>query len=134
MLGVNFVAVLVATVVNFIIGALWHGPVFGKTWMRLQGFTPESVKSMKLKPMQAMILGFISTLVMAFVLALLVGSNLNTAAEALLLAFLLWLGFIVTTLAGSVLWEGRSVKLFLFNIAYQFVALAATALVLAFWK
>ena len=132
---VNYVAVVIAAIVNFAVGALWYGPVFGKMWMRLEGMTPESMKSMKLKPMQAMALGFISTLVMACVLAhFAVVWSAGGVMGALQLTFWVWLGFIVTTLAGSVLWEGKSTKLFLFNIVYQFISVFVTALILVYWK
>lgn len=131
---INYVAVLVATVVNFAIGALWYGPFFGKTWMRLQGFTHESIKSMKMTPARAMSLGFVSTLVFTFVLAYLMGAiGISGVSEALALAVWIWLGFLVTTLAGSVLWENKSATLFGFNIAYQLVSILITAAVLAVW-
>lgn len=33
-LHINFLAVLVAVIVNFIIGSLWYGPIFGKAWRK----------------------------------------------------------------------------------------------------
>ena len=130
-IAINYLAVLVATIINFFVGALWYGPLFGKQWMALMGFTPESMKSMKLTPMQAMALGFVTTLVMAFVLAHFAAVwGAEGVLGALQLAFWVWLGFIVTTLAGSVLWEGKSVKLYAFNIVYQFVSVFVTTLVL----
>ncbi len=134
-IAVNYWAVLVAAAVNFTVGVLWYGPLFGKTWMALEGITPEGMKSMKLTPAQAMALGFISTLVMAFVLGHFANVwNAMGVAGAFALTFWVWLGFIVTTLAGSVLWEGKSLKLFLLNIVYQFIALFASAFVLVYWK
>ena len=32
-------ATLLATVMGFVFGGLWYGPLFGKTWMRLVGVT-----------------------------------------------------------------------------------------------
>jgi len=131
---INYLVVLAATIASFVVGALWYGPLFGKKWMALMGFTPESMRAMKLTPMQAMGLGFVSTLIMAFVLAnfaALFGAE--GVSGALQLAFWVWLGFIATTLAGSVLWEGKSVKLYVFNIVYQFVSIFVTALVLVLW-
>ena len=58
---IGYVPVLIATIVSFIFGYLWYGPLFGKKWMKLMGFTKRSLKSMKMTPATAMILGFVST-------------------------------------------------------------------------
>jgi len=34
---INWLAVVAAAASTFVIGGLWYGPVFGKTWMRLTG-------------------------------------------------------------------------------------------------
>ena len=131
---INYLVVFVATIASYVVGALWYGPLFGKTWMKLMGFTPESMKSMKLTASQVMSLGFVTTLVTVFVLAhFAVVFGAEGVVGAFQLAFWVWLGFIATTLAGSVLWEGKSTKLYAFNIAYQFVSIFVAALVLVLW-
>lgn len=41
----NFVAILVITLLSFFGGAFWHGPLFGKIWMKIHwGDTPPSKK------------------------------------------------------------------------------------------
>lgn len=132
---INYLAVLVAAAANFIVGALWYGPLFGKQWMALEGFTPETMKPMKLSPKKAMTLGFLGTLVLSFVLAQFAAVwGAEGVSGAFALAFWVWLGFIATTLAGSVLWEGKPAKLYFFNIAYQLVAVFVTALILVLWR
>ncbi|MBI5733132.1 DUF1761 domain-containing protein [Candidatus Jorgensenbacteria bacterium] len=132
--SINCLAVLVAAIVNFVIGAAWHGPLFGKHWMRLAGITHENMKAMKMTPKKAMTLGFVSVLVMTYVLAYFINAlNITDVVGVFMFTFLVWLGFFATTLANSVLWEGKSAKLYLFNIAYQFVSLLITISILAFW-
>jgi hypothetical protein len=129
--GVNYLAVFVAALVNFVVGWLWYGPLFGKMWKSLMGFTDESIKNMKMKPMVAMFLGFVSSLIMACVLArLLIVYGAYDLTGAWSLAFLVWIGFLVTTSASGYLWEGKPLKLFVLNIAYQLVAVFLTAVVL----
>ena len=41
---VSLVATLVATVLGFALGALWYGPLFGKTWMAAVGLTPRAAR------------------------------------------------------------------------------------------
>lgn len=37
-MNINFTAVLVAVVANFILGFLWYTPLFGKAWVKEMGF------------------------------------------------------------------------------------------------
>ncbi len=123
---INYWGVIGAAVANVAIGALWYGPVFGKAWRKMMGFTEADMKSMPLTPAQAITGGIVTALVMAFVLSQIAPQG----TPAVTLAFWPWLGFVATTQAGSWLWEGKSFKLFLFNAAESFVALLAMALVI----
>jgi len=135
-IAVNYLAVLVATLVAYAVGALWHSPMgFGAYWMRLMGLTGEGMKGMPLTPAQAMALGFVVMLVQAFVLAyFVVMFGVATWQTALTLGFWVWLGFLAPTLANSWLWEGKSLKLFAFNALYALVSIEVMALVLALWQ
>jgi len=132
---VNYFAVVVAAVVAYAVGALWHSPAgFGKQWQRMMGLSADSMKNMPLTAPQAMGIGFVVTLLVAFVLAyfqVLVGAN--SIPVALQLGFWVWLGFLAPTLANGWLWEGKSWKLFAFNAAYALVNIEIMALVLGLW-
>src|SRR3989338_8118559 len=120
MLGseVNYLAVLVAAVASFLLGWLWYGPFFGKP-------------SMKLSPVTAMILGFLTYLIIAYVLAGFISIlNAATIVEGMKIAFWIWLGFIATTTLGSFLWEGKSIKLYLLNNAYNLLNILVIAVIL----
>lgn len=132
---VNYIAVLGAAVAAYVVGALWYGPVFGRAWMKLSGITRESMKDMPLTPAVAMTLGFITTLLTSYVMAVFVTllGPINAQA-ALTLSFWIWIGFVMTTLAGGPLWEGKSFKLFAFNSAHSLVALSVLSLILTFWR
>lgn len=133
---VNYLAVVVAAVVAYAVGAVWHSPMgFGNYWKKLMGFTDADMRGMPLTATQAMTIGFFVTLLVAFVLAnfvVLVGAN--TWQTAMQLSFWLWLGFLAPTLANGWLWEGKSLKLFGFNAAYALVNIAVMALVLGLWR
>ena|SRR2546429_365465 len=50
--NVNIVAVLVAALLTFVLGAFWYSPVlFARQWMQAQGYTQEKVEEMKKKGM-----------------------------------------------------------------------------------
>jgi Protein of unknown function (DUF1761) len=36
-LDINWLAVLVAAVVTFVLGGIWYGPMFGKVWRAAEG-------------------------------------------------------------------------------------------------
>lgn len=137
-LVVNYLAVLVAALASFVIGFLWHGPVFGKTWMVLMKITPAELekgkKEMQQKMPYYMLLAFVQQLVTAYVLAVLCTmTGVIDSTGALMLAFFVWLGFIVTTMLNGVLWEKRTVPLYLFNIAYHAVIILVMTLIVGLW-
>lgn len=140
-IGISYLAVFLAAVANMVVGIIWYGPLFGKPWRNLMGLTKESMHNMKVKPMQAMAGGFVTALIMAYVLAFdafvwgdFFGSSVSKELFALQLGFWVWLGYVATTQAGSVLWEGKSWKLFAINAGNSLVALLAMASVLTYVK
>jgi len=133
-MAVNYIAIIVASIASFAIGFLWHGPLFGKMWMKEMGFTPKSMKKMKLSAGAAMFWGFIATLVTAYVLAYFVDYMATTTfALGAQLAFWLWLGLVAPVQFGKFLWEGKSFKLFVLNAAYYLVSLIVMTGILAIW-
>ena len=129
----NIVGILLAAVAANIIGFLWYGKLFGKQWISLMGFSDKDIKKAKSKGMrQTYFVNFIATVLMALVLHyFLIATPLSSIFDNVRIAILLWLGFCVTILLGSVLWEGKSVKLYLINVFYWFVSLIVMALILA---
>jgi hypothetical protein len=131
---VNYWAVLAGAVANMIVGTLWYGPVFGKYWQKLMGFTSESMKTMPLKAWQAMIGGFVTAFITSYVLAH-VASVFSSSGiqDALMLGFWMWLGFTATTMATSFLWEGKPLALFILNATQGLVSMLAMALIVVLW-
>ncbi len=132
---VNYLAVLVAAIAAFAVGALWYGPIFGKQWRHLMGYAEGQMGSGKLTPVQAMGGGFIATLVLTYVLAyLLLALGAFEVNDALVIGFWIWLGFVATTMASSVLYEGRPLKLYFINVVHYLVAISVAAAVLSWWS
>ena len=65
----NYLALLVAALVPMVIGYLWYGPLFGKTWMNSTGMTEAKMKSANMP----MIFGFsfLLALILAFAISIL---------------------------------------------------------------
>jgi hypothetical protein len=132
--SVNYWSVLVAAIVGMLIGALWYSPLlFGETWIKLAGLSKAMKPQQKSMTVQYS-LGFLSQLVMATVLAHISGFVLVIyVGEALQLAFWLWLGFLATTMLGTVLWEMKSPKFYAINAGYWLVTLMLMSVILTVW-
>lgn len=103
--------------------------------MRMTGITKESMQSMALKPVPAMALGLVNSLIMAYVLGYFASAlGAVGAVEALVLAFWVWLGFVATAQISGFLWEGKSFKLFILNTAYSLVVYGVMSLILVLWR
>ncbi|MBI2666537.1 DUF1761 domain-containing protein [Candidatus Woesearchaeota archaeon] len=135
---INYLAVLVAAVASYALGALWYSPVlFEKLWMQLSGLSETKLKEMKEKTdmKKSYAFGFVGTLVSAVVLAYLIEmAQWTSALQGVLLGVLVWLGFVVTVELGSVLWENKSWKLFLLQTGHNLVSLVVMGLVLGLWR
>ena len=136
---VNYVAIVVAAIVSFAFGFLVHGPVLGKVWMGLMEITPADMekgkKDMEKKMPLYMGAAFVQQLVIAYVTALFVYmAYATTVADALILAFWIWLGYVATFHLNTVLWEKRALPLYGFNVAYQFATIAIVATILTLWQ
>ncbi|MBI2655317.1 DUF1761 domain-containing protein [Candidatus Woesearchaeota archaeon] len=133
---INYLAVLAAAVASIVLGFLWYGPLFGKTWAQLMGFDKKKMAEAKKKgmPPQTWVVMVIGTLITSYVLAHFVDYlDAATVAGALQAGFWLWLGFIVPVQLGMVLWEGKPWKLYFINVAYYLVNLSVMATILVLW-
>ncbi|MEK7672379.1 MAG: DUF1761 domain-containing protein [Patescibacteria group bacterium] len=133
---INYWAILVAAVAAMMIGMFWYGPLFGKPWIKLMGFTQKQMEEGSKKCMYWSMLGnFVSNLVIAYVLAhfIYMTNDGYQVQGALLTAFWGWLGFIATFSLGAVFWEGRPVKLYFINVLCVLVTLLAMAAIIGAW-
>lgn len=135
-MNVNFVAVLVGALVNMVLGFLWYGPLFGKSWQKLSGLTDTKLNEMKKKGMTNVYLfSMLGALLMAFVLAMTLNLTGSVGVvEGVKLGFWIWLGFVAPTMLNSVLYEDKSWNLYWINAGYYLVALVIMGGVLSSWK
>ncbi len=132
--AVNYTAVVVASVVNMILGAIWYGPLFGKLWMKEAGKTKKDLDAARKDMPKLYAVAFVGTLVTAYILAVFLGwSKVDTIALSIIFGFLVWLGFILTISLQPLLWEGKSQKLFLLNNGYNFVSIIIMAEIITIW-
>ena len=137
---INYLAVLAAAIASMVLGYLWYGPLFGKIWIAASGMTPDKIEAAKAKGMTtSYILMFVGSLVMAYILShalVFAMSYLGTSgvSAGFTAGFWNWLGFIAPVTLGSVLWEGKSWKLWILNNSYYLVSLLAMGMILAMWR
>ncbi len=118
----SWLAVIIAAVVKFVIGAVWYAPpVLGKRWQALIGLTQEQV-STGLVP--ALIVEIVGDVVMAYVLArLIIDYGAPTPQAGVLIGFMAWLGFLAPVYIAQIFYERRSVQLVAINLGYLLVSL-----------
>ena len=97
--GVNYLAILAAAIASWVFGALWYG-VLGNSWMAALGTTKAELMGPSGKPSPApFVISFVAELVMAWTLAGIIGHTGRVAVgDGLISAFLIWLGFVLTTM------------------------------------
>lgn len=128
----NIWAVLVSALSTFLIGGLWYSPaLFGKAWMRENGFTEEGLKQGNM--VRIFGLSFLLAIVAAINLAMFMGPE-NDPAMGAMWGFLAGFGWVATFVGTHYLFERRSFKLFLINAGYSIVALTIMGVILAAWK
>ncbi len=134
---INYWAVLTAAVVSMVIGSVWHGPLFGKLFMREMGMdklSPEEQAKMKKSMTGAYIAQFIASFVMFFVLAWYIVTSMHYGVwGGVANALGLWLGFVVPLALSQAIWGGK-MKLFWINIGGMFFTLIAAGAIIGGWR
>ena len=131
--GVNYLAVVVATVIAMVIGFAWYSPgVFGKRWMGYLGTTQAQLGNPG--PM-GMAVGVVSALLNAWILAVL-AMNLGgtTIGDAVMLGLLCWLGFMATITAAQISFEKKPWGLWAVNNGHNVIVQIVMAAIVTVWR
>lgn len=127
---VNFVAVLVASVITFALAAIWYGPLFGKAWMELCNLKEDDIKDSR-KPMVG---SFVLSFLTCFILAVLVERlDVEYWTNGVLLGIGLSVGFYAFNIYSDFLFERRPQKLVFILSGYRVLSGAIMGLVLVLW-
>ncbi|MEI3852231.1 MULTISPECIES: DUF1761 domain-containing protein [Ensifer] len=121
--GMNYLAVLIAAIAAFVIGAIYYG-VLGRPWMKAARIDPAAAQ---MSPVLFAI-SFVSELVMATMVAGVVGHlgpGEVTLANGVVSAFFLWLGFVATTLIVNHRYQGFGWDLSLIDGGHWLLVLLA---------
>lgn len=135
----NFIAIVIATIVQFVIGAVWYSFLFGKLWGKIHGFDKLS-KEVQQKMIKTMgpfyVLQVLMTLLTTIVLAIFI-TYLPHDWNPFAMAGFFWIGFVVPTQVSAVIFGGTDSKWIVKKIAVQagaaLVCLEAAAAILHFF-
>ena len=125
--GINYLAIVIAAVAAWIAGAAWY-MAFGKTWMAALGTTPEQMEAARKEPgaFLPFIYSFVAELVMAWVLAGLIGhlgAGQVTVRNGIVSALFIWFGFVLTTMLVNNSFGRRDWRLMLIDGGHWLVVL-----------
>jgi hypothetical protein len=130
----NYLAIVAAAAVSIALGG-GYVFFFQKQWLALSGVTEAQMKANQQNPLKSYGGIVVANLAMAFGLAYFVAATgVDSFAEMLLLTFWSFVGFVGPLTLGPVLWEGKSVQLWLFNNAINIVCVFAMVVILALWR
>ena len=134
----NYLAIIVAAVVNVVLGSLWYSPVlFSKQWAKAVGMKKEDMeKGYKMSPSMyfpPLIAAFVTSFVLAWFINAL---NITSLGKGIQIGFLAWLGFTTTAqvLNSWVFSNGRPKELYLINTGFHLVSFCIMGAILAVWR
>jgi hypothetical protein len=124
--GLNYLAILVAAALGFGLDGIWYR-LLAKPWMAAHSFTTETMRSHHGKGASPLpyIIAIAANLVMAWVLAGLMGHiGVVTVRGGVISGALVWLGFVLPTLAVNNTFGMRSPKLIAIDGSHWLAVLA----------
>jgi hypothetical protein len=129
---VNYLAVLVAAIANYLLATIWYGAIFAKTWQKLTGIT-----DMKPSPVNV-VLVFIGSLVLSYVLyhSIAFGDayvKMSGISGGLMGGFFGWLGYIAPVTLCTKLYEKKPWGLWLLDNTFWLLSLLLMGAILSVW-
>jgi hypothetical protein len=137
MMGINYWAVLVAAIAAWILGAGYY-MALAKPWMAAQGWNSEADMlgpSGKTSPVP-FIASFVAELIMAWVLAGIIWHSAGgqfSIRSGLIAGFLVWLGFVVTTIGVNYAFAKKPPMLTVIDAGHWLAVLLLMGAILGAW-
>jgi ABC-type Mn2+/Zn2+ transport system permease subunit len=128
---VNHLAVWVSAIVYFLFGAVWY-TITGPTWLAFLGKTKESLPNSPTLYIASFVLG----LILAYATAIALTRHPEDQSVAQGVSFALFMGIAVyaTQTLNHVIFEGRSIGLWVLNTAYTIIGFAIVGAIVGGWK
>ena len=130
---INYLAVIVAALVTFLIGGLWYSPLlFDRPWRRLNALSEDQIKSSH----TGLIFGlsFLAALIAAYVLALFLAGPATDVVAGIMAGLLVGIGWVATAMLTTFLFERRPLALWGIDAAYHVLTFGLMGLILGLWR
>ena len=129
--GLNWLAILVATLAGFALGAVWYGPLFGDAWLSAIGKTADQIQ-----PSPApFVISFFTALITAIGLAMLINAlDISTLGGGVMIGFFVGIGFIATAMASDAAFGDTGLNLWLIQSGYRVLYSVVMGAILAVWR
>ncbi len=130
---INYIAVLVVAIIQFLLGAVWYSPMlFADKWMHLTGITMEMAS--KMSPWKAYGLTFVAYLALSWVLVhALAYAKARSPLEGAMVGFWNWFGFVATIMGITNRYQQQPWSLWAIDSGYQFVNFILAGIILTLW-
>jgi uncharacterized protein YacL len=134
MVRINHVAVWVAGIAHFMLGAIWY-TTLGPAWMAAIAKTETQLRAEQPNVAIPMIIAVIVAIVIAYTLAwLLPRLEAQSVAGGATAGVMLAITLIASTLAMNYGFEVRSISLWLINSGYMIVGMALMGAIIGGWR
>ncbi len=131
MLGINFLAVVVAAVAAFVVSSVWY-ILFGKELAKASTAFAEAMQ--KPQPWKMLVV-IVQSLVLALVLAYIIGLIGDVDwMGAVRVGVLLWIGLSAVQWVGSIMWENVPLKMAAIHAGDWLVKLVLIAVIVGVWR
>jgi hypothetical protein len=131
----NWLHIIVAAVAYFAIGAIWYSPaLFSKAWVRLVKIDindPSKKSGLGIMMFTSFILIVVCCVAMAILYRLI---DIRSAFSAIKFGLFLAVGFALTTISVSFVYERRPLGLYAIDIGYHIAGFIVASLILVLWK
>lgn len=129
----NWLAVLVAGLAYFVMGALWYtDALMGRQYRAALGLDPDAKATPDPTPL---VINFVGWLVSALALGLVATAvGAEGVAEGLILGLVVGVGVVVTQMLVTTTYEGRGNALFKVNAPYVIIGYMVMGVILATWR
>jgi uncharacterized protein DUF1761 len=135
--GINWLAVVVAAAVYFVLGAAWFAPgVFGKPWMDAIGFDASTPRP-QMNPVTYAGPAVFYLIAAAVTAILAKATGTHTVSEGVILGLMVGIGYALTVTATDGVFDPNKPKplnWFAISGAYHVVALVLVGMIIAAWQ
>lgn len=131
---VNILAIFICGVMHNALGFFWYGPLLGKQWVALHGWTQEQIAQQRPSPVVYLI-PFGGAMVTAYILTLFISTmGMETLLGGVGVGLLAGIGFLAPFMGANYLFGQRSMPLFLIDAIYPMISLIIIGAIVGAWR